>query len=129
LAAFPTTITADEQQLAAVGALIAEPAEQEAAAAGQQGAAEQAPQQAGQQQGEGHVPGPVKESSSGDNGSCAQQQERLRVVLEWRLAQKSILHKGVALCDAVLAALEAAAPTAPDTGRQIAAMHRATPRW
>lgn len=55
-----------------------------------------------------------------------QHEERLRVVLQWRLEQKCILGRGVALCEAVMAALSASSsPPVP----QLAAVRRAVPKW
>jgi hypothetical protein len=65
-------------------------------------------------------------------GSSQQAAERLAVALEWRLGYKRILQRGIALCDAVLATLPAAAGAvgvpAPGFAALLAAMQR-KPRW
>jgi histone-lysine N-methyltransferase SETD3 len=108
LDAFPTSQEQDERQLAALslpGAGAA--ARPEAACSACHAGADAASQQQQRRQQQQHV-------------------ERLCVVLQWRLEQKRILKRGVALCEAVLAAFgDGSSPPAA----QLAAVRRATPRW
>ena len=129
LAALPTSIEQDEEQLAAL----------QAAAPGLP-AAEQQPeaQQQQQQQLQQEQLGSAGQQDAARDGLAQAQDgaavspqhlERMQVVVKWRLLHKRILQRGIALCDALLAALgtlPGAAP--PDVGPQVAALCR-TPRW